>query len=301
MEQQGETPQWVDPMMRGGYAARGVVNFLVGVFAFGAAWYETGEAEGTTGALKSLLGGGLGIVLLVLIAVGLAAYAAWRVTDAWLDLEDHGLDPAGLLARSGMVITGLFNLGLAGYALSLIWTANFSFGGSGDSSGGSGGASGAKGVTAWVMSLPYGRWAIAAAGLVILGAGLYFFRKAWSGSYKQHLECTRLSERLDPLAKIGLVAEGIVIAIIGGFFVWAGWTADPNQAGGLGEALRILHQQAYGRVLLGAVAIGLMLYCLYCLIEAVYRFIPRLKGADTLTLADRWQDKAERQLRELVD
>ncbi|MCB8837429.1 DUF1206 domain-containing protein [Aurantimonas sp. VKM B-3413] len=294
-----ETPGWVDPVMRAGYSARGAVHLLVGIFAFAAAWYGSGNGEGTKGALKSLLGGWLGVTMLALIALGLAAYAAWRAIDGWMDLEDHGHGFKGIVARGALFVTALINLGLGIYAASLIFTAGFSL--SGSSSGGSGGSSGPKGFTAWVMSYPFGQWIVVAAGVAILGAGGYFFVKAYTGKYKSHLRSTKTSERLDPLAKLGLVAEGIVIAIIGCFFIYAGWTHDASQAGGIGAALQTVREQAYGRILLGAVGIGLVFYCVYCLIEAVYRVIPRLAGDDTITIADRLQNQAQNEVRQAVN
>lgn len=300
-EAEEETPFWIDPVMRLGYAARGVVYLLVGVFALGAAWYEAGEAEGTTDALKSLLGGVLGVTLLVVIALGLVAYGVWRCIDGWMDLEDHGTDAKGLVARSGMFVSGFVNLGLAAYALSLIWSAGFTIGGSdGGSQGSGGGSQGAKGVTATVLAYPFGDWVIMAVGAIIICAGLYYGVKAYTGKYKTHLRSTAMSERLDPLAKIGLLAQGLVIGITGGFVIFAGWTHDPNKAGGIGQALEALHDAAFGRYLLGVVSIGLMLFCIYCLIEAIYRVLPRLAGDDSITLADRWQDKAEAQVKDIA-
>ncbi|WP_198598371.1 DUF1206 domain-containing protein [Mangrovicella endophytica] len=291
------TPFWVDPVMRVGYTARGIVYVLVGVFAFGAAWYEAGEAGGTTDALESLLGGTLGMSLLVAIAIGLVAYGVWRCIDGWMDLEDHGLETKGLVARGAMFVSGFINLGLAAYAVSLIWTAGFSGGGGGGQGGGSGGS---KGLTAWVLSFPFGAWIVMAAGAVVVCAGLYYGVKAYTGRYKEHLRSTEMSERLDPFAKVGLVAQGLVITITGAFVIFAGWTHNPDEAGGIEQALKALHQAAFGRYLLGAVGIGLMLFCIYCLIEAIYRVIPRLEGKDLITLADRFREKAQRQVKDVA-
>ncbi|MCP3141459.1 DUF1206 domain-containing protein [Pyxidicoccus sp. QH1ED-7-1] len=49
--------------------------------------------------------------------------------------------------------------------------------------------------------------------------------------------------------------------------------ADPGEAGGLGEALTALAEQPFGPWLLGAVALGLVAYAVYQLLEARYRRI----------------------------
>ena len=57
------------------------------------------------------------------------------------------------------------------------------------------------------------------------------------------------------------------------FLVKAAWEFDPKEARGLDGALLELSQQPYGAFLLGAVAIGLLAYGLYCFVQARYRRI----------------------------
>jgi hypothetical protein len=53
--------------------------------------------------------------------------------------------------------------------------------------------------------------------------------------------------------------------------VKAALESDPREAIGLDGALQELAGRPYGSVLLGLVAAGLLLYGLYCLVEARYR------------------------------
>jgi hypothetical protein len=69
----------------------------------------------------------------------------------------------------------------------------------------------------------------------------------------------------------GLVARGVVFVIVGGFLLYAVYRYDPDQAGGLAEALRWLRDQDYGRALFFIVAAGLVSFGAYSLIEAVWR------------------------------
>jgi hypothetical protein len=48
---------------------------------------------------------------------------------------------------------------------------------------------------------------------------------------------------------------------------------DPEEAGGLGDALGTLAQQPYAPVLLGSMALGLGAYGAYQLVKARYRVI----------------------------
>ena len=53
----------------------------------------------------------------------------------------------------------------------------------------------------------------------------------------------------------------------------AAWTFDSKEARGLDGALLELSQEPYGGLLLGAVAVGLLCYALYCFVQARYRRI----------------------------
>jgi hypothetical protein len=75
-------------------------------------------------------------------------------------------------------------------------------------------------------------------------------------------------------------ARGLVFLIMGWFFVQAGFASDASQAGGMGAVLESLS----GGVRM-IVALGLLLFGLFSLVEARYRRINdpnvlgRLKGA----------------------
>jgi hypothetical protein len=276
-------PAWVVPVMRAGYTARGVVYVLVGFIALRAAW-QGGQAEGAQGALASLKDAGWGTAFLWVIAIGLFCYAAWRLIDAWLDLDRHGTEAKGIVARLGLVVTGLAHAALGIYAIHLV-TAGGSAGGEDE---------GQERWTAWLLSQPFGRWIVIAIGVVVIGAGIYYGYKGIAEKYKERLRYTRMVERLDPACKFGLAAHGVVVAIIGAFLLWAGWTSDPSEAGGLAQAFETVRQAAFGRVLLGLLALGMIGFAIECFIEAAYRIVPARAGADVTTLGSRARAGAAR-------
>jgi hypothetical protein len=263
--------------MRAGYAARGIVYVLVGFLALRAAW-RGGQAEGAQGALASLTDEAWGAALLWAIAIGLFCYALWRLIDAWLDLDRHGTEAKGIVARIGLAVSGLVHVMLGIYAIRLV-TAGGSAAGDEDA--------GQERWTAWLLAQPLGRWIVIAIGLAVIGAGIYYGYKGISEKYKEFLRYTGTVERLDPACKLGLVAHGVVIAIIGGFLVWAGWTSDASEAGGLAQAFEIVRQAAFGRFLLGLLALGMIGFAIECFIEAAYRIVPARAGTDVTTLASR--------------
>ena len=77
-------PGIVDKLGTFGYAARGVVNVIIGIFVLVAAIdFDPTESVGIDGALKRTLDEPYGDVLVVVIAVGLAAYGVYSLARAW--------------------------------------------------------------------------------------------------------------------------------------------------------------------------------------------------------------------------
>ena len=70
-----------------------------------------------------------------------------------------------------------------------------------------------------------------------------------------------------------MAARGIVFCVIGFFLIQAARQSDASQARGLGEALQALAQQPYGSWIMGIVALGLVAYGIYMVMQARYRRI----------------------------
>src|SRR5689334_15420365 len=95
---------WLRKLARAGHAAKGVVYLLVGGLAVQAALGFGGETTDPKGAIRNLAGLPGGKVLLPLLAIGLAAYAVWRVLQAALDPDGKGKSAKGIAARIGYAV-----------------------------------------------------------------------------------------------------------------------------------------------------------------------------------------------------
>src|SRR5438093_13772695 len=81
---------WYAVLARTGLVAKGVSYGIVGILALELAVGAGGKAASRPGALHSLAGHTFGKVLLVLLAIGFAAYAIWRFVQAVAEREDAG-------------------------------------------------------------------------------------------------------------------------------------------------------------------------------------------------------------------
>ncbi len=258
-----ENSSWVETFGRIGYAARGVVYLLVGFLAVQAAMSVQKAEAGTRSALEQVTELPFGQILLGIIAAGLVCHAGWRLVQAFMDTDDKGSDTKGYIVRSAFVVIGIIYFGLAFSALRILFT-------NADQTGSS-----TTSWADWLLSQPFGQWLVAIVGAIILGVGLYQFFQAYSTKFTEQLKTSQMSEAVEKwgvrIGRIGYVARGIVFLIIGGFFIFAGWSSNAGKIKAFGDALHFVEKQPYGVWLLALVAFGLIAYGLFMFFMAKYR------------------------------
>jgi hypothetical protein len=248
---------------RAGYTARGVVYLLVGGFAVEAALGSGERARGTEQALSSVANEPWSAFLLGAIAVGLFGYALWRLLQSVLDVDDHGTDLKGLAVRGGLIVSASSHALLGAYAAHR---------GLGISLGGAESQSSTSQRVAEILALPAGRWLVAGIAIAIAGAGLAQVYKGWRGPFERwrHMDA-RTARWAKPVCRFGLIARGFVFVIIGGMIAQAAIRMRSAEAGDLADAMTALQTSPYGGLLFSVVALGLLSFGVYSVIEAVYR------------------------------
>jgi hypothetical protein len=251
-------------LARAGYLAKGVVYLLIGLLAFQAAAGVGGEVTGPEGALLAILRQPAGRLLLGVTAVGLSAYAVWRFFCAVFDPERHGNGTKRLFVRLGYAGSALAHAALALEAARLAL-------------GKAGGGDRAESWTARLLEAPLGAWLV---GAVAIGVAAYGAAQIVRGLGRKIDERLRLGE-LPPddrrlvvrVGRVGTIARGLVFGIVGYLLMRAALAHDPQEAGGLADALHTLERQPYAPYLLGGMALGLAAYGAYQLVKARYRVI----------------------------
>ena len=255
---------WVEPLARFGYAARGVVYAFIGVLAVQAAFFGRGQTTGPEGAIRKIAEQSK--LLLALIGIGLIGYALWRFVQGILDPENKGRDAKGLVKRGAMVASGVVYTGLALSAFRLM-----------SQDGGGAEAGGQASTTAKLLGLPFGRALVILAGIGVIVSAFYQLHQAYTKKFQRRFKTGEMSPEEQRLAihtgQLGLAARGVAFVITGWFLIQAALRYDPGQARGLGGALETLARQPAGPWLLGIVALGLVAYGAYSLLQARYRRI----------------------------
>lgn len=257
---------WIERLARFGYATKGAVYILIGVLAVFAALSSGGQVTDTRGAFHAIYSEPFGQALLGAVAVGLAAYALWRIAQAIADAEGKGKDLKGMAIRFGYACSGLLHAGLAFSAVRLM------FGEHQQNS-----EQEHKERAAQVIHMPFGALLVGLAGAGFIGFGAYQIYKGYKCKFRKRLEVHAMSKREERwvmrVGQYGLAARGVVFGIIGYYLIHAALQYDPAEVRGIGGALQTLAAQPFGKVLLGVTAAGLAFYGLYMLVEAKYHRI----------------------------
>lgn len=254
---------WLHRLARLGLAARGVIYVLVGLLAVQVALGHGQRETDQNGALLTVARQPFGKVLLWVLAVGFAGYAAWRFTEVLLG-ETGGA--GGAKGRVKSLVRALVYASLCFTTVSLIT-------GRGNAEGGS--ARQSVALTARAMQHGWSRALVGVAGAVLIGVGGMLVVEGVRRKFEKYLRLQEMSPRtrtvVERLGMFGTAARGLVFGIAGFFLISAAVTFNPHKARGLDGALKSLARSAGGPWLLGVVALGLVSFGVYGLAEARYR------------------------------
>lgn len=244
-------------------ATQGVLYVAMGFIALSLALGDRSGEASQSGAIESVARQPFGQVLLVVLLLGLAAHAAWRLLLAVRG--EPGPDDDGQ-----SVAKRVANLGRAGIYVSFSLLAyrllTTSRGDDGNSQVES---------TARVLDWPAGKWLVMGAGLAVVATGLWNMSKVVTAKFLEDLDTARCEERLrqaiEAAGRVGYFSRGVAFALVGWFLLKAGLEHDASESRGLDQSLKELLERSHGPWILGALALGLALFGSYRLLDARFR------------------------------
>jgi hypothetical protein len=251
-----DSSKWMDHAVRVGLVSYGIVHLILAWLAVRIAFGDDGGNASGSGAIHQLAQNTVGRVSLYVVAAGFVALVVWQALEAvWGNRdEDGGKRVFKRLASAGKVVL------YGALAVTAFRTAT--------GSSGSSGSSGTDAATAQVLGMPGGQLVVAAVGVGILAVAGFLFYHGWSESFRSQMQA-KGSTGKDGSAyvlfgKIGYVSKGLAISVVGGLFLYAAFTHDPNKSGGLDQALHKVVQQPFGAPVLVVIALGFACYGLFC-------------------------------------
>lgn len=249
---------------RAGLVARAVFYLLLAYLTLRVAALSGHAANqvDANGALRLVAGAPADKAVLAAAGAGFALFGVVRLRAAWTDERESRL------RRTTTAIQGLASLGVAYVPFSYV------FGNTG-----TGSEQQTHRSAAHLLGLEGGRVIVVAIGFVVLGWAGWQVRGALRRDYEEGLDLSgvRPGVRRAIVVASGtaLAARALVIAPIGVFLVVAGLTYDANHVRGLDGELLLLTRHTWGTAVLALIALGLLDFGLYALVEARYRRLDR--------------------------
>jgi hypothetical protein len=248
---------WTDRAESVGMVAYGLVHLTIAWLGILLALGDHSGATSRNGALKQLAQQPLGRAVVWVVAAGMFALVLCRILDA---VVDHLVrDGAAAIAKPAADVFKAVVYGTLGVSAVRV-------------AAGAGSRSKTSDYTATLMQAPLGRWLVGLVGLAIIGYGAYLVYRGFSAGFLEHLD--REGRRgnagrvYEFFGRVGHVAKGIAIGVIGVLFGYAAIDHRAKKSGGLDQALhRVLHEP-FGPVLLFAISVGIGCYGLFCFARA---------------------------------
>jgi hypothetical protein len=254
----------LEPLARAGFLVKGVLYLVIGTLAIQVAAREGGRVTGTRGALLTVLGQPFGRLLLLVGAIGLFGYAAWRIVQGVLDPEHDGRGWKGLAMRIGYIARGVMHAALGWQALRLYRGVSAS------------GPAAERTVARELLAWPFGDWVLVLAGLGLIAFAVQQIYAGFTGRLERGLDVSELrrdaGEWAVLVSRFGVAARAVVFVVLGWSAAVAGWSRDASAVRTTAASMRTLGAQPgeLGRGLLALTAAGFIAYGFYQMVHARY-------------------------------
>lgn len=257
----------VEIMARFGYAARGLIYFVIGLLAFLLAFGNGGKTTDQQGAIAMIGRQSEGRILLWLVLIGLVCYSLWGLIRAVLNPLHKPNNIKGVAERVGYLFSGI------AYALLVLPTYALITGGAQPALNGTQGVQ-TKHYVAEILVMPWGQWLVGTCGVFVIFVGLFQIYQAIMPAFDRQLRLVKLTSSqakgVKRIGRLGIIARGIIFALVGICLIIAAYTFNSNQAKGFDDTLLALLYQPYGRWLMGSIALGLIALGIYSLCLALF-------------------------------
>ncbi len=199
-----------------------------------------------------------GAVIIWAILVGMLCYIVWRIYESFRDPYHYGKGWKGLARRTGIGLSSLADALIAYSALVvLLGSANYSEHGSPEQK---------REMTANMLDYGWGKWLVVGLGVLIaVTAAVQLFYGITRG-YRERLDIVKFSGKKKAtiffLGFTGYVARGVILGIIGFFFIKSGILRDSEYVVNTDKAFNFIGDHI-GKIPFAIVAFGIICYGLF--------------------------------------
>ena len=222
---------------RAGVLVKGVLYMVIGVIALQVASRAGERVTGTRGAPITVLGPPFGRTLLLVAAVGLFRYAAWRILQNPLNPDRLGRDWRGLGTRVGFVAGGVVHAAFGWRAVRLYRGLSARLGSSAE-----------REVATEALRWPLGDWLVVLAGNALIGFAVHQVYAAITSRLERNLDVEQMRREAGAwtisLSRFGVAARAVVLALLGWAIAVGAWSRVTSGVGSTTSSLRTLAAQS---------------------------------------------------------
>lgn len=214
---------------------------------------EGGASKNSLLAFVQDLSGGELVIWAILL--GMLCYIVWRLYESFRDPYHYGSDLMGLARRTGIGLSSLADAMIAYSALVvLLGSAHYNEHGSPQQK---------RQMVANMLHSGWGEWLVVGLGIVIAGTAAVQLFYGVTRGYRERLNIAQFSRKKKKLilflGVIGYVARGIILGIIGFFFIKSGILEDPGYVVNTDKAFNFIGENV-GNIPFAIVAFGIICY-----------------------------------------
>lgn len=238
-----------------GCISTGIVYTAIGVIAI-LSYLQVKQGGADESSLLVFLNDYLvGSILVWVILLGTISYILWRIYESITDPYNYGRHWRGLAKRTGIGLSSIADVLIAYSAIMVLLGAS--------KSQEDGQPREQREMVGSLLQEGWGSSLVVGIGVVVaITAGVQFFYGITRG-YRERLEIgyfgKEIKELIHFLAWVGYSARGIVLGIIGFFFIKAGLTGDPRRVVNTDKAFDFLGDHV-GHLYFIVVAMGTICY-----------------------------------------
>eukprot|EP00029_Vermamoeba_vermiformis_P007021 TRINITY_DN2910_c0_g1_i1.p1 TRINITY_DN2910_c0_g1~~TRINITY_DN2910_c0_g1_i1.p1 ORF type:complete len:290 (+),score=16.63 TRINITY_DN2910_c0_g1_i1:80-949(+) len=247
-----------------GFVFRGIIYFVIGVIAL-AGISTARKTEGVVGAIELLATSTFGTTMLIILTIGLFAYAIWRLFEglAGLQIRSEAKLITKIVFRFPPVISALIYMF---YGVAVILTLS-------DPQD--------ENSTSWsaqFAATEFGRVVLGIAGVVFIILSGYQIYYGGTNRFKQDLNYSRMSRStrrfIFTIGRIGIIGRGIVFLLFA-VLLFRVIASDSTEELGIGGALGQLQSYTWGQVILVLVCVPLCIFGIFSVFQAKWKKFKR--------------------------
>ncbi|WP_026777495.1 DUF1206 domain-containing protein [Polaribacter sp. Hel_I_88] len=242
-----------------GFYTKGFLYILLGILTFLAALNLGGKVANKNGVIKFLEDQIFGKILLIIIGLGILAYAIWRFFKAYKVLKKEDNNKKYFLSIDFFtrgIIYGSFGVSIL-YKVFNIASKDVS----------------KETIASNVLKLENGQYILYAMAIIVFFSALNQFYIVYKKNYLNNIKKSENIESFSFLkksGKFGITSRGVSFLIFAWFIYKAASTKNPDKIKGTQEMFRYLHSLSFGDILMAVMALGFISYGIFQYFYARY-------------------------------